>query len=169
MLCQRAPRRMGSHLPRITTSRCKAAHSRRWKSSSPCRSMTMSKARARSPLACGINFCGAPSRGWYGFAMFSAFCGIIWRAGVVGMTWTAWSIRSRCRARLKCTFNEAIAIIEAHGFVLHSQRGTSHRQYLHPDGRRTTIAAHDLGDNIRPDTLKSIIRQCCLSEWLFRK
>jgi predicted RNA binding protein YcfA (HicA-like mRNA interferase family) len=71
--------------------------------------------------------------------------------------------------RLKCTFNDAIAIIEAHGFVLQTMKATSHRKYRHPDGRYVVIAAHDFGDNIRPGTLKSIIRQCGLAESLFRK
>jgi predicted RNA binding protein YcfA (HicA-like mRNA interferase family) len=71
--------------------------------------------------------------------------------------------------RLKCTFNDAIEIIEAHGFVLQTTKATSHRKYRHSDGRYVTIAAHNFGDTIRPGTLKSIIRQCGLSETLFRK
>jgi predicted RNA binding protein YcfA (HicA-like mRNA interferase family) len=73
--------------------------------------------------------------------------------------------------RLKCTFREFIAIIEAHGFRLHRQDG-SHRQYRGEIGgqvRYVTVAFHGTNDDILPDTLASMIRQSGLSRQLFRK
>lgn len=74
--------------------------------------------------------------------------------------------------RLKCTFREFIAIIEAHGFVLHRHEDGSHRQYRGVVGglvRYVTVAYHNIGDDILPETLSSMIRQSGLSKKLFRK
>lgn len=74
--------------------------------------------------------------------------------------------------RLKCTFRQFIEIILAHGFVLARSGSGSHRQYRGVVGgevRMVTVAAHDFGAEIRPDTLKSMIRQSGLSEKLFRR
>ncbi len=71
--------------------------------------------------------------------------------------------------RLGCTFREAIAILEANGFVLHTQKASSHRKYRNEEPRYVTIAAHDLGGQIPTGTLKSIIRQSGLPQNLFRK
>jgi predicted RNA binding protein YcfA (HicA-like mRNA interferase family) len=71
--------------------------------------------------------------------------------------------------RLGCTFREAIAILEAHGFELHTHKSSSHRKYRNAEPRYVTIAAHDLGDVIPIGTLKSIIRQSGLPQNLFRK
>lgn len=70
---------------------------------------------------------------------------------------------------LKCTFREAIEILETNGFVLHTQKASSHRKYRNSEPRYVTIAAHDLGDNIPTGTLQSIIRQSGLPQRLFRK
>jgi predicted RNA binding protein YcfA (HicA-like mRNA interferase family) len=70
--------------------------------------------------------------------------------------------------RLKCTFRDFISIILAHKFWLERQDG-SHRQYKNDAGNRVTVAVHDLGDEIKPGTLKSMIRQSGLSQKLFRK
>jgi predicted RNA binding protein YcfA (HicA-like mRNA interferase family) len=71
--------------------------------------------------------------------------------------------------RLGCTFNEVIAILEANGFELHSQKATSHRKYRNADGRYVTVAAHSFNAQVKIGTLKSMIRQSGLSESLFRK
>jgi predicted RNA binding protein YcfA (HicA-like mRNA interferase family) len=66
--------------------------------------------------------------------------------------------------RLKATFREFIEIILAHKFWLERQDG-SHRQY----NNRVTVAVHDMGDEIKPGTLKSMIRQSGSPKKLFRK
>jgi predicted RNA binding protein YcfA (HicA-like mRNA interferase family) len=75
--------------------------------------------------------------------------------------------------RLKCTFREFIAEIEAHGFtIIPGRQGGSHRQYKRVLGEQVwlvTVAYHNIGDEIRPDTLASMIRQSGLSKNLFRK
>jgi predicted RNA binding protein YcfA (HicA-like mRNA interferase family) len=74
--------------------------------------------------------------------------------------------------RLKCTFREFIAIIEAHGFSLHRHGATSHRRYrgiIDGQVRFVDVAGHNDNDEIRPDTLASMIRQTGLSRRLFRK
>jgi predicted RNA binding protein YcfA (HicA-like mRNA interferase family) len=71
--------------------------------------------------------------------------------------------------RLKCTFRDFIAIIEARGFVADPDGKGSHRQYRHKDGRRVTIAYHNIGDIPAPETLASMIRQSELPKKLFRK
>jgi predicted RNA binding protein YcfA (HicA-like mRNA interferase family) len=70
--------------------------------------------------------------------------------------------------RLKCTFREFIAIIVAHKFQLERQEG-SHRHYKNAKGNLVTVAAHDLGDEIKTGTLQSMIRQSGLPKKLFRK
>lgn len=60
----------------------------------------------------------------------------------------------------------------AHGFVLHRQGAGSHRRYrgiVEGQVRYVDFAAHSLNDEIKPGTLKSMIRQSGLSERLFRK
>jgi predicted RNA binding protein YcfA (HicA-like mRNA interferase family) len=70
--------------------------------------------------------------------------------------------------RLKCTFREFIKILEAHKFWLERQE-SSHRHYKNAAGNLVTVAAHDLGDEVKKGTLKSMIRQSGLSQKLFRK
>jgi predicted RNA binding protein YcfA (HicA-like mRNA interferase family) len=69
---------------------------------------------------------------------------------------------------LKCKFWEFILIIEKNGFCLERQEG-SHRQYKDSAGNRVTVAAHNMGDEIKLRTLESMIRQSGLSKKLFRK
>jgi predicted RNA binding protein YcfA (HicA-like mRNA interferase family) len=72
--------------------------------------------------------------------------------------------------RLKCTFRRFIEIIEAHGFVLQRQEG-SHRRYRGEHGGQVwlvTVAFHAIGDEIKPETLASMIRQSGLPKKLFR-
>jgi predicted RNA binding protein YcfA (HicA-like mRNA interferase family) len=76
--------------------------------------------------------------------------------------------RVYCVPRLKCTFREFIEIILAHKFWLERQE-SSHRQYKDAAGNRVTVAAHDLGDEIKPGTLNTMIRQSGLPKSLFRK
>jgi predicted RNA binding protein YcfA (HicA-like mRNA interferase family) len=68
-------------------------------------------------------------------------------------------------------FRDVIRIIEGNGFVLARHHGTSHRQYRGNVGsqvRYVTIACHSLGDDVKPKTLASIIRQSGLPKKLFR-
>lgn len=74
--------------------------------------------------------------------------------------------------RLNCTFAQFIKIIEAHGFILKRHDGGSHRRYRGTVGgkvRLVDVAAHNLKDNIRPGTLKAMIRQSGLPVKLFRR
>ena len=74
--------------------------------------------------------------------------------------------------RLKLTFRQFIAILEANGFVLVRHEATSHRRYRgERDGRvfLVTVAYHNDKDDIRPDTLASMIRQSGLPKSLFRR
>jgi predicted RNA binding protein YcfA (HicA-like mRNA interferase family) len=68
-------------------------------------------------------------------------------------------------------FREFIRILEAHGFVLDRQRGSSHRVYkgeVAGEIRLVVVAGHREGDDIKPGTLSSMIRQSGLSKTLFR-
>jgi predicted RNA binding protein YcfA (HicA-like mRNA interferase family) len=58
------------------------------------------------------------------------------------------------------TAKQIVAILQRHEFVLARQKG-SHATYRHPDGRTTVVPMHS-GD-LRPGTLKSILRQSGLS------
>ncbi len=74
--------------------------------------------------------------------------------------------------RLRCTFREFIEIIEHSGFVIERHEGTSHRQYrgiVNGKVRKVTVAFHAIGDEIKLDTLASMIRQSNLPRRLFRK
>ncbi|HEY7246206.1 MAG TPA: type II toxin-antitoxin system HicA family toxin [Xanthobacteraceae bacterium] len=65
-----------------------------------------------------------------------------------------------------------MAIIEAYGFVELPRKATSHRRYRGVINGRVcmvTVAFHSLGDEIKPDTLASMIRQSGLPRHLFRK
>lgn len=56
--------------------------------------------------------------------------------------------------------------------MLHRQGGGSHRRYrgvVDEQVRYVDFAAHNLNDEIKPGTLKSMIRQSGLPERLFRK
>ena len=51
---------------------------------------------------------------------------------------------------------ELIAALNRDGFSFHHSNG-SHQRYLHPDGRRVTVAPHGGGDTFTVKTLKRII------------
>lgn len=54
---------------------------------------------------------------------------------------------------------------------LHRQEG-SHRRYTkvtETEAFHVTVAAHNINDEVRPGTLKAMIRQSGLSQNLFRK
>ena len=73
--------------------------------------------------------------------------------------------------RLTCTFRRFLDIIEAEGFVLHRHEGGSHRRYRGVIGgevRYVDVAYHQVGDEIRPGTLQSMIRQSGLPKKRFR-
>ncbi len=52
---------------------------------------------------------------------------------------------------------ELIAILQRLGFEEGAHKATSHRRYLHPDGRRTTVATHP-GMVVSRGLLRKIIR-----------
>jgi predicted RNA binding protein YcfA (HicA-like mRNA interferase family) len=54
------------------------------------------------------------------------------------------------------TARRLCAALTADGFQLRRQRG-SHRQYVHPDGRRVTVTYHHASDTFPPGTLRSMI------------
>jgi len=65
---------------------------------------------------------------------------------------------------------ELIRILERMGFRLLRQSRGSHRQFEHPDGRRTTVPVHK-GSDIGPGLLRKILRDIELApeelhEWL---
>jgi predicted RNA binding protein YcfA (HicA-like mRNA interferase family) len=65
-----------------------------------------------------------------------------------------------------------IAIIEQHGFSLYRQGATSHRRYrgiVKGQVRFVDISVHSLGDDLKPGTLASMIRQSGLPKKLFRR
>ena len=72
--------------------------------------------------------------------------------------------------RASVNFRRFIAIIDQHGFALDRTKG-SHRQYkavVAGVTRTVTVAVHGLGDDIKPRTLASMIRQSGLPKRLFR-
>lgn len=75
--------------------------------------------------------------------------------------------------RLKCTYQQVIDILLAHGFVLHRHDGGSHRRYRGEHGGSVwfvDVAPHgSLKDNVPTGTLNSIIRQSGLKKALFRR
>lgn len=73
---------------------------------------------------------------------------------------------------LKATYLDFKIIIEAHGFVLHRHKGSSHQRWrgtVDNQVRYVDLTPHLWSDEIRPGTLKSMIRQCGLPASLFRK
>lgn len=74
--------------------------------------------------------------------------------------------------RLVCTYRRFIEIIEAHGFVLLRHDGGSHRRYRGMVGGRAQlvdVTPHNVNDEIKTGTLKSMIRQSGLNQRLFRR
>ncbi|AVT75940.1 hypothetical protein RPPS3_18770 [Rhodopseudomonas palustris] len=73
--------------------------------------------------------------------------------------------------RLKCTFRDFIEILERAKFSV-TRIEASHRRYVGTvDGKikNVTVAFHNINDEIKPDTLASMIRQSGLPKHLFRK
>jgi len=64
------------------------------------------------------------------------------------------------------TAGEIVRALEADGFLWRkNRRGTSHRRYVHHDGRRVTVAYHGSGTTFVPKTLKSMVtEQACWTE-----
>jgi predicted RNA binding protein YcfA (HicA-like mRNA interferase family) len=56
---------------------------------------------------------------------------------------------------------DAIKMVEASGWYLHSQRG-SHRQFKHPTKRGRVTIAGQRSKELAPPTLNSIMRQAGL-------
>ncbi|MBI1924519.1 type II toxin-antitoxin system HicA family toxin [Candidatus Poribacteria bacterium] len=57
------------------------------------------------------------------------------------------------------TARRLIRAFRQDGFYLEQQRGTAHRQYRHPDGRRVTVSFHRSSGTFKPGTLQSIIEE----------
>jgi predicted RNA binding protein YcfA (HicA-like mRNA interferase family) len=73
--------------------------------------------------------------------------------------------------RLKCTFREFIGILETALFE-EVRKEATHRRYVGTVGGKTcnvTVAFHNINDEIKPNTLASMIRQSGLPKHLFRK
>lgn len=62
---------------------------------------------------------------------------------------------------------DLIKFLKKVGFLEHSEKGTSHLVFRHPDGRRTTVARHS--KDIPNGTLRSILRDINISPDEFRK
>jgi len=56
------------------------------------------------------------------------------------------------------TARKLIDALRRDGFDLDRKSG-SHRQYLHPDGRRVTVSFHHSGETFRPKILKTMIEE----------
>ena len=59
------------------------------------------------------------------------------------------------------TVREVIRMLERDGWVLARQRG-SHRQFIHAVTPGRVTVAGNLGDDVRPGTLASVLRQAGL-------
>ena len=72
--------------------------------------------------------------------------------------------------RLRCKFRDFVAIIESHGFEVHRRGSGSHVRYrgiVSGEVRYVDVAGHSPNDEIKPKTLKSMIRQAGLPKALF--
>lgn len=63
---------------------------------------------------------------------------------------------------------QLIAVLERLGFQLRPLTATSHRRYVHPDGRKTTVPVHP-GQDIGRGLLRKILRDIELSPQEFLK
>jgi predicted RNA binding protein YcfA (HicA-like mRNA interferase family) len=61
-----------------------------------------------------------------------------------------------------------IRVLKKLGFIEHSERGSAHLVFSHPDGRRTTISRHS-GKDIKKGTLAGILRDLKISSEEFRR
>ncbi len=66
------------------------------------------------------------------------------------------------------TAKELAVVLERLGFRVRSLGGTSHRRYVHPDGRKTTIPFHS-GQDIGRGLLRKIIRDLELTQEAFKE
>ncbi len=57
----------------------------------------------------------------------------------------------------KITARELVRALQRDGFELRRRRSTSHRQYIHADGRRVTVTYHGHGHTFPIGTLKRMI------------
>ncbi len=57
------------------------------------------------------------------------------------------------------TAGEIVRALQADGFDWRKGRGGSHRRYIHPDGRRVTVAYHGANTTFVPKTLRSMIEE----------
>ena len=63
---------------------------------------------------------------------------------------------------------DIVKVLEQLGFQVRELGSTSHRRYIHPDGRRTTIPFHS-GQNIGRGLLRKFIRDLELSPKEFKE
>ena len=63
---------------------------------------------------------------------------------------------------------ELISILQRLGFQERPLKATSHRRYVHPDGRRTTVPVHP-GQDIGRGLLRKILKDIELSPEEFKK
>lgn len=66
------------------------------------------------------------------------------------------------------TAKELAPVLERLGFQVRPLGGTSHRRYVHPDGRKTTLPFHS-GQDIGRGLLRKIIRDLELTQEEFKK
>ena len=66
------------------------------------------------------------------------------------------------------TSRQIISILERLGFQHRPLTATSHRRYVHPDGRRTTVPVH-LGQDISRGLLRKILKDVEMSAEEFRR
>ena len=66
------------------------------------------------------------------------------------------------------TAKEIVTVLEGLGFILRPLTGTSHRRYVHKDGRRTTIPFH-AGQDIGRGLLRKILKDIELTPEEFKR
>jgi predicted RNA binding protein YcfA (HicA-like mRNA interferase family) len=66
------------------------------------------------------------------------------------------------------TARQIIQVLEYLGFKHRALKATSHRRYVHPDGRRTTIPMHP-GQDIGRGLLRKILKDIKLTPEEFRE
>jgi len=66
------------------------------------------------------------------------------------------------------TARQVISVLERLGFQIRPLTATSHRRYVHPDGRRTTVPVHP-GQDIGRGLLRKILKDIDMSSDEFKK
>lgn len=66
------------------------------------------------------------------------------------------------------TARQVISVLERLGFQFRPLTATSHRRYIHPDGRRTTVPVHP-GQDIGRGLLRKILKDIDMSSDEFKK